>query len=349
MRKLALLLLLFLACVSPKLIIKKLPQDNKLSGKILWDLKLPSSASATITCYDGYILVPLLDKKVVIIDATTGMPFTTLHADFLPRSSLLTDSQYYISGIGEWNTVTGYSLQNEITRLFQKSADPLGGFLSSSSEGPMFATNRGKLFLIDNHTGEIVSKRNFYKRPVGVVTRNNTGYILLQNGSIYSFKFDSTLSLQDSLKLDTPIEAPPVIDTTSATIFIATWHGELFALDTTLRKLWSEKIPNEVEFPPGIHQNYLYLLDTQGNLTILDKNTGQTLNTIKKELQSFLPPVACGEEIVILGNDGTIVGYRGTGIKSWSLEVSGIPEFCSTFCQGRLYVATDKEKLYCID
>ncbi len=348
MLRLLIPLLLLICCSSPPLVIHSIEADNKIVGRILWELKLPSQVSAPMTCYNGYLFAPLSGREIYVIDAVNGRRFTKIQVDFIPRSSLLHRGRYYISGIGAWNAVSGYSLQPRITRLFERSADPLGGFLASTSKGLLFATNRGKLFLLNELTGEIIAKRRFNDRPVGLVSHASLSFVLLQNGSLYSFNLDSTLTIMDSLKLTGPVEAPPVIDN-SGTLFIASWHGRVYAVDTTLSILWAEETDSNIETAPAFDNSSLYILNSEGNLLVLGRRSGELIRAVESNLFSFLSPVVCGAEIVILGYNGVIVSYGKNGEERLRLKLPGIPEVSSPFCGGRLYIATDKKKLYCID
>ena len=151
----------------------------------------------------------------------------------------------------------------------------------------------------------------------------------------------------DSLILGKTMEIPPVIDN-SDIIFTVSHDSNIYALDSTLNIMWERQLEGKIETAPAFDDSLLYLLNSDGNLLILDKKSGELMRTLKSNLFSFLPPIMCGKEIVILGYDGNIVSYGKEHTEKLRLKVDGISEV-ATFCKGKLFIATDKKKLYCVN
>ena len=337
---------LIVSCTQIKLDIEPLEMDESVKGEILWKIDLPSTESGNPLIYNNYLVIPLAQKNIQFIDLNTGKKAGKLNIDYIPKELLILDNRLYSLGLGSWNSLSSYRLYPKFKKIFQKSADPLGGKLYKHNGKLLFITNRKKMLSIEPSTGEILDRVSLGSKAVAFLNAESKGVLILENGRIYSSQIDSEITFIDTLNLDTFLEIPPVISE-KGDIYILTKDKQIFKLDSNLNINKFSQL--EIKNPRSLYysNNHIYIQNLEGEIILLDKDLNISDRLFGIEY-SYTTPLIFDKKIIILSYKGEIIFYNKTGNEIKRIKLKGIP-YRYINHRGKIYIPTDKKLLYCID
>lgn len=138
--------------------------------------------------------------------------------------------------------------------------------------------------------------------------------------------------------------ARPVID---RGIVFATAHGGRTAAVQlrTGERMWSVNVSSTQA--PSVIADYVFVVDTAGQLLCLNRRDGQTLWTVKlPDSNVWSGPTLAGGQLWLVSAKGTLVGVDASTGRIASQASVGAPTFVSPVSAGgKLYVLTDRAQL----
>jgi len=345
-----LLLLCLSGCSGQRLLIEKdqpmASSEIAIAGEILWQTRLPSPPATNMVAGFGYIFLPLANRQIFIIETTSGKKIRRIYTDFFIESVSLGPECLYLTGISDWNAVVGYELR-KLDRLFEKSADPLGGNLLYTSMGVLFLTNTGKLFLLNALTGEKKFSVELNGLPSGFsLLGSSLVAVSLQQGTLLFITLDS-LKIAHKIELQELFESPPVF---YDIVVQAGLNGTIFGIDTSGTVIFSTTLAGMFTSNPAVDENFIYAVSRDGGIFKLDKKNGEQLAETKLKGPVFAPPILVGNSIIICNLYGelSILERENLGFQK-AIKLRGTISYPPIYYKNRLFVATGDGYLYAIE
>lgn len=162
-----------------------------------------------------------------------------------------------------------------------------------------------------------------------IVNEDNSLYLVTKRGVIYQVDETDGHRIK-RIKLDTEISAG--LAKNGDTVYVSTYEAELIAVSLSAEKeIWRKTLTSEILSEVSVVANKLAVQTSDGWLSVLDANTGNTLWRTKETVPALS---VRGTNVPIIANGKVMAGYANGQLKAygllngkdaWSFEV-GKPE-----------------------
>lgn len=270
--------------------------------------------------------------KNLLTDSTPTLEGQVL---FVATKSTSLEALNALTGHVYWTFETGEKIQ----------APPL------ATEGRVLVTSRTTLWTLDAATGHLL-----WKFQVGQASWPSIGSPAVDSETVYIGLGSSTkvwaLDLASGhirWSFDTKDRIMSAALVQANTVYIATWHGAIFALNSaTGQQFWNYLLnANQGQQPVegiggsmALANGRLFVGDYRGILSCLDATSGKLKWRFPTGAQILATPVISGNLVYIGSGDGYFYALnRETGRPAWSYQTGEI-RGSAALANGRLYVGS---------
>ncbi len=272
-------------------------------GKILWERRFLGTCLMGAGVKGNLVVVPTFQGYMHVFDiGSRGKRWSRkLDYSFLAPPVILKDS--ILQGTGE-----GYLLRIGLRRGIVLWKVPLKGPIYSPPaviDGEIFAGDiRGHFFKISRE-GRLLCKKALAgagsSQPVEF--KENIVYASGKNLFLISKRDCAILK---RLRFAASIIPPPVIVKNS----IIVCAGRKIFLINKGERLWERKLQARVVARPLVAEGKIFVVDSSGNLYVLNLPSGKEILELKLGSPSYSPPLLDNNILIILDTEGRIRAYR---------------------------------------
>ena len=330
-------------------------QRHTVQGKLVWSQKFGAVFSSAVAGL-GMLFVGSTDGYLYALRQDSGaMVWRVLLHDNLTDSTPTLEGQVlfvsmHSTALAALDAHTGQVYwQFETSEKIQAPPLALAGrvFLASRTTAWAFDVRSGKL-LWKFHRG--VESWPTTSSPAFV---GNTVYVALGSGT-QLWALNATNG-QIVWAFDTGDRITSTALVTTTTVYIATWHGVMYALNrTTGKKRWSyalnttshETVVDGVGGSMALAHDQLYVGDYRGTLLCLDALKGRVLWRYATGTQILATPVIAAGQVYVGSGDGYFYALdTRTGRPTWRYLVGEIRGSAS-LASGHIYIGSLNGTMY---
>ncbi|MDR6371523.1 outer membrane protein assembly factor BamB [Chryseobacterium bernardetii] len=299
---------------------------NSQNGQLKWVFSVLNGRFQYSTAFysNNVLYVGCTDSYLYAIDASKGTLLWKFKTNEAIESSVYVYNNTVFFGSDDdnfyaLNTATG-ELKWKYTAGFNVSSSPV-----VSGDIVYFASDDGYVYALEQGSGALKWKYytgSIFNSSSSSIVGNNL-YIGNRNGNIYNInKNTGQLNWEKQLGSSVEYSSPTILDG----YLYVTDKNALYKMDAvTGNIIWQSYNSGNYSSSPFVNENYITVNSSSGNLTVIDKQTGNT--RWQKTIYSNSAEAVSTDGTVFIGGGGSNYVYafsENDGTEKWRFPMKAV-------------------------